>query len=68
MAYGRVFLEIWRLGDDGPRRQARLAGTSEVSFLYSASLQALPLAVEAGSVLCAGGTFDGFVVLWTEAG
>ncbi|CAE7946993.1 Wdr6 [Symbiodinium sp. KB8] len=65
VAYGRVFLEIWRLGEDGPRRQARLAGPSEVSFLYSASLQALPLAVEAGSVLCAGGTFDGFVVLWT---
>ena len=66
VAYGRVFLEIWQSGDQ-PRQLARLAAAAEVSFLYSASLQPLPLATAPGSMLCAGGTFDGFLVLWTIA-
>ena len=56
IAYGRAFLELWHFGE-GLQPLRRLPGPTGLSFLYSAALK---------NDLCAGGTFDGLLVLWSE--
>ncbi|CAK0821328.1 unnamed protein product [Prorocentrum cordatum] len=66
VAFARVFVELWRFGPAAPQRLLRAAGPEGVAFSYTASL-CRPCAPgpDAARLLCATGTFEGSIVLWS---